>query len=110
MFIYTCIYVLRVLRKGHTHEKKTDGGSSPYYGYDDSWEEIKVKWIKEPITLDEVKELANGCPMCILTILRCTGLNRYYFGINYNYKEHLKDTWAEINTSLRYEEERYSGY
>jgi len=63
-------------------------------------ESKKVQWMGKPITIDEIKEDVENCPMCILTIFRCAGLNRYYFsqiGLTYNYKEEMAELWKDIN-------------
>ena len=50
-----------------------------------------IKVISAP-TLDDILKI-TVCPNCVLTILRCTGLNRYYFGIKYDYKAKLESYW-----------------
>ena len=39
----------------------------------------KISWKSEPVTLKEVRRLADNCPMCTLALLRQSGLNIYVF-------------------------------
>lgn len=61
--------------------------------------DIKVVYHKEFTLKDIVKELEYECPNCILAIIRCLGLNRYYFEkkFKFNYKEELGEWWSEKN-------------
>ena len=62
-------------------------------------------------TLDEISETVNGCPMCILTIFRLAGLNRYYFeqaGLKYDYKKDIAELWDSINADRRETQEYYN--
>lgn len=64
-----------------------------------------IKWKNKEITLDELKDITDGCPNCILTIIRGVGLNHYGFDFNYNYKHELAEHWKIINEEkLRNEE------
>lgn len=55
-------------------------------------EEKLVTWIGEPVTLQEVRDLADNCPACTLAILRQTGLNRHYFHLDtFEFKVELKE-------------------
>jgi len=48
--------------------------------------------------LDNIKnELDELCPNCILTIIRCTGLNKYPYNIEFDYKDELEKWWKEFN-------------
>lgn len=67
-----------------------------------------VKFIKE-FTLNDIEcELDYTCPNCILTIIRCLGLNRYYFDkkFEFNYKKELDEWWAAENERAMEEAER----
>lgn len=59
----------------------------------------QVKWIGKKITVEEIFEKADNCPNCILNIIRCVGLNRYYFNdeYKYNYMIELEEYWKEEN-------------
>ncbi len=64
---------------------------------------------KRKFTLkDIVNELDYICPNCILAIIRCLGLNRYYMGkrFKYNYKKALDNWWKIVNEEVRREAER----
>ncbi len=65
-----------------------------------------VKWIGEPITMEEILKITDKCPNCTLAILRQVGLNRYYFKeeFKYGYKEEMKSAMAQINAVRREEE------
>ena len=65
----------------------------------------KVKWIGEPITLNEIINFTDGCPICTLAILRQTKLNYAVFDFKYDYKKELAAWWREVNDDLRRAEE-----
>lgn len=59
-------------------------------------DEKLVTWTREPVTLNEVIELADRCPACVLAILRQTGLNRHYFHFEaYDFKGELKSYMSD---------------
>jgi hypothetical protein len=74
----------------------------------------KVEYKKEFTLQDIINELDYKCPNCILTILRCVGLNRFYFGNKYkfDYKKALGEWWGEVIDEQRRkdEHEAYYGY
>lgn len=47
-----------------------------------------------------LKEDTDYCPNCILTILRCSGLN-ILVHMAYDYKEEMKNFWEEFNKDNR---------
>ena len=51
-------------------------------------------------------DLHSNCPNCILAIIRCLGLNRYYFDQKYkfDYKQALDNYWAEKNKEAEYQD------
>jgi hypothetical protein len=58
-----------------------------------------VSWLGEPVTLEEVRRMADGCPSCILAVLRQTGLNRHYFHLEkFDFKKELAD-WMSDHAS-----------
>lgn len=62
------------------------------YDPDANYDEKLVTWIGEPITLQEIRRLADDCPACILAILRQTGLNLHYFHLEkFDFKKELQD-------------------
>ncbi len=52
----------------------------------DNTDSHRVEWLGEPVTIEEISKEVDGCPNCILTILRLTGMNRHYFHFEFNYK------------------------
>lgn len=68
---------------------------------------------KKKFTLEEIKnELDYTCPNCILAIIRCLGLNRYYFDkkFEFDYKKALDEWWAIENERAYEEAERATYY
>jgi hypothetical protein len=56
----------------------------------------KSEWIGEPITINEVIKDADGCPNCVLSILRQSKLNTYPFeGFYYDYKKEVALYYSE---------------
>jgi len=78
------------------------------------WEYLKVIPVfKKKFTLkDIINELDYICPNCILAIIRCLGLNRYYMGdkFKFNYKKALDKWWEIINEEERRKDEHDSIY
>jgi hypothetical protein len=77
------------------------------YKYPDSHEVI---WIGESITLDQIREIANGCPACMLAVLRQTGLNHHYFHFEFDYKGELAAYMKIKNEEKAAELRRMVGY
>ena len=69
---------------------------------------IKVVYHKEFTLKDITNELDPICPNCILAIIRCLGLNRYYFDgkFKFDYKKELDSWWSEKNREDEEEEYR----
>jgi hypothetical protein len=65
----------------------------------------KIVWHGEPVTLNEILEISEGCPNCTLAILRQTKLNHAIFDIKYDYKAELNSWWSEKNKE-EWEKER----
>ena len=67
---------------------------------------VKVKWIEE-FTLDDVRaeidQYEEGCPNCLLAVIRYAGLNRYYFEkrFKFDYKKELDEWWDCHNEEQR---------
>jgi len=79
------------------------------------WEtsnKIEVLYHKEFTLEDIINELDYVCPNCILAIIRCLGLNRFYFDKKYafDYKKSLDEWWGEINKAAQEEDEWNSTY
>lgn len=69
-----------------------------------------VEWIGEPITLREIYDFTDGCPMCTFAIIRQTKLNYSAFKLGYDYKKDLAEYWKEHNDEMRERDERESYY
>lgn len=64
-------------------------------------------------TLKElINELDYICPNCILAMIRCLGLNRYYMNnkFKFDYKKELDNWWAITNEEARRQDERETYY
>lgn len=61
--------------------------------------ELKVKYLKKFTLKDIRNELEESCPTCLLAIIRCVGLNRYYFNKKFklDYQKELADWWESFN-------------
>ena len=73
---------------------------------------LEVKYLKE-FTLDDIRnELDYNCPNCLLAIIRCLGLNRWYFDkkFKFDYQKELQGWWAAVNEEAREEDERSNYY
>lgn len=60
---------------------------------------LKVEYLKE-FNLESIRhELEYNCPTCLLAIIRCVGLNRYYFGdkFKFDYQKELAEWWQRTN-------------
>ena len=68
-------------------------------------------WIGKEITIEEVSDLVDGCPACILTILRhLDGIVCYEQNMNFDFKEECKKLFDKRNEEERKREEYYSHY
>lgn len=78
------------------------------------WGEIKVTPVfKKKFTLEDLmNELDYECPNCILALIRCLGLNRYWMDKKYefDYKEALGEWWAVANEEQREKDFRETHY
>lgn len=73
----------------------------------EGWDELdefgniiaEITWKGKEITMNEITDSVDSCPNCVLTILRCVGLNRYYFKekYKYNHQKEIQEWWAEKN-------------
>ena len=72
--------------------------------------------------IDDLRELAEGCPACMLAAIRQSGLNKYVFSenvdewgspelikypIQFEYKEEKELFWREINNERAERDYRY---
>lgn len=54
--------------------------------------EFGVYWKNEPVTLQEIRDLVDNCPNCILAVLRQTHLNYQCCGLEtFDYKAEFAD-------------------
>lgn len=61
---------------------------------------IKVAEYKEPFTWENIRDDLDGCPACLLAVLRQLGLLYHYHETvnnNYNLRKTFDDYWAEEN-------------
>ena len=64
------------------------------------WIREEVSWVGKEITLDEIRDHADGCPICTLTIIR--GLNIMpYYDFQFDYKGELAKWWETVNGEER---------
>lgn len=61
--------------------------------------ELQCKWTAEPVTLDEISKMVEGCPNCILAILRQTKLNYKCCGIEFDYAAEFKKAMYEVDSA-----------
>lgn len=62
-------------------------------------ENVRVEYSRN-FTLDDIRnELDYNCPNCLLAIIRCVGLNRFYFErkFQFNYKKEMDEWWRALN-------------
>ena len=65
---------------------------------------LSSEWIGEPRTLDELRTDTEGCPVCILAVIRQCNLNRSPGDfMEFNYQKEHKEYWAERNAEYEYE-------
>ncbi len=81
----------------------------------DEWNPSQIIPVfKKKFTLNDIKnELDYNCPNCILAIIRCLGINRYYFKGKFeyfDYKKELDEWWAISNKEARARDERETYY
>jgi len=80
----------------------------PFYGITEKY--LSVEWTGKEITMDEIRDITDNCPNCILAILNLVGLNRYYFAektdgaFEFDYKKEVNDYFIEKRER---EEERF---
>lgn len=43
------------------------------------YKDLKAEWTGEPVTLDEVRKIVDGCPNCMLAIIRQCQFAYHYF-------------------------------
>lgn len=77
----------------------------------DYWSD-RVIWTDKPIIIDELFDLMEGCPACVLTVMKLAGLTKYIFQseLPFNYSKEREEWWAEINRELRRQDEESTMY
>ena len=70
------------------------------------WPSIMLIFKKQFTLKDIIDELDYRCPNCILAIIRCLGLHRYYMRdkFKFDYKKELEDWWKMVNEEAREED------
>jgi hypothetical protein len=74
---------------------------------DEPWRgEIQtVKWLKK-ISLENIKDDVENCPICTLAILRICKLNIWLIDeFRFDYKEELREWWNIVNDENRAQQE-----
>jgi len=56
-----------------------------------------AQWIGEPVTLDEIRDDVESCPICTLAIIRQCNLNKTEIGPAFDYAEEHKEWWDQVN-------------
>ena len=78
------------------------------------WDEIKITPVfNKKFTLSGlINELDYECPNCILALIRCLGLNRWYMEKKYefNYQKALANWWSVANEEQREKDFRETHY
>ena len=61
-------------------------------------ESIEPIW-KDEFTIDDISHSVDGCPACTLAVIRCLGLNYWYFQgrFDYDFKAARSDWWDATN-------------
>jgi len=67
----------------------------------------KIEWIGKEITLDDIRDHVDGCPACMLSILRKTNMTWELFGFNFDFEKERKEWWNDVNIEYRRNEEYY---
>jgi len=57
----------------------------------------KIKWIEEPITIEELRDKYDNCPACILSVLRQTQVNQYDINFEFEYEKESKEYFDSKN-------------
>lgn len=68
-----------------------------------------VEWIGEKINLEEVRNKVDGCPNCMLAIIRQCKFGHHYFHDfgKFNYKSEMEDAMRVINDKNKYDYSEY---
>ena len=69
----------------------------------EGFKSVKIVWKNEKITIDEIMNDVENCPVCALTVIRCAGLNKFPIDLYFDYQKELKKWWDAKN---EYELER----
>ena len=75
--------------------------------------DYKAKWTGKPITIEEIRNRVDGCPNCMLAIIRQSKFAYHYFeGTEFgefDYKKEFSERSAEIR-QMQYDNQHYYGY
>ena len=58
-----------------------------------------IKWIGNKITSQTLFDLTDGCPACVLTIIK--HIDAEYMNIDFNYGDEANNFWNERNRDSR---------
>lgn len=60
---------------------------------------------KQSLKLDDIEKILNeyqryeNCPNCLMSILLLTGIMKYPYTVNYDYKKELMEWWKDFNNA-----------
>jgi len=66
---------------------------------------IKVNWKNGEVKLQNIIADCEGCPNCVLTVIRINGFNIGPVNLGFHYREALDKWWAEVNAEERRKDE-----
>ena len=71
----------------------------------EGWFTEEVEWIGKEITVDEIRDLADDCPNCMLAIIRQSGLSHPAVNLGFKYREENAKYWQDkMNEESRQQE------
>ncbi|MDD4921768.1 MAG: hypothetical protein PHS30_04715 [Bacteroidales bacterium] len=79
--------------------------------YREEWGECeKIEWIGKPIIIEELFDICEGCPACVLSLLKASGLTHPIFHneIKFDYKKEKSDWWIAVDADKRMDFNTYT--
>jgi len=72
------------------------------------YESRSARWAREPVTLDELRTDTDGCPVCMLAVIRQCDLNNSPGEFStFDYQTEHRQYWQEKNDLYEHEMEYY---
>jgi hypothetical protein len=67
----------------------------------------EVQWVDKPVTIEEIFNLVNGCPMCAFSVWRQSGFAEWFMPeeLRFDLKKEMEKYWAKKNQE-EFERER----